>query len=122
MKTATEALNQLFAAINRNDMTAITKNFDPEIVRIEPKGFPTAGAYRGVAEVHAHVTKGRGTWAEWTCEPEKFLVNERRPSSGAASSIEGISVRITRGAGTLPQSSTLESRKTQIPAIARADC
>lgn len=22
-----------------------------------------------------HVTKGRGTWAEGTCEPEKFLVH-----------------------------------------------
>jgi ketosteroid isomerase-like protein len=75
MKAATEALKQLFAAINRNDMTAITKNFDPEIVRIEPEGFPTAGTYRGVAEVQAHVTNGRGTWAEGTCDPEKFLVN-----------------------------------------------
>jgi ketosteroid isomerase-like protein len=75
MKTATEALKQLFAAINRNDMTAITEDFDPEIVRIEPEGFPTAGTYRGVAEVQAHVTKGRGTWAEGNCDPQKFLVN-----------------------------------------------
>jgi uncharacterized protein len=75
MKTATEALEQFFAAINRSDMTASTEDFDPEIVRIEPKGFPTAGTYRGVAEVQAHITKGRGTWAEGTCEPERFLVN-----------------------------------------------
>ncbi len=69
----TEALQQFFAAINRNDMQAITEHFDPEIVRIEPEGFPTAGTYRGIAEVQAHVTKGRGSWAEGSCEPEKFL-------------------------------------------------
>jgi hypothetical protein len=28
--------------------------------------------------VQAHVTKGRGTWAEGTCEPEKFLINGDR--------------------------------------------
>jgi len=75
MSTETEALRQFFAAINRNDMQAITKDFDPEIVRIEPEGFPTAGTYRGIAEVQEHVTKGRGSWAEGTCEPEQFLVN-----------------------------------------------
>ena len=75
MNTAIEALKHFFAAVNRNDMTAITTDFDPEIVRVEPEGFPTAGTYRGIAEVLAHVTKGRGTWAEGTCDPEKFLVS-----------------------------------------------
>jgi ketosteroid isomerase-like protein len=75
MKTATEALKQFFEAVNRNDMSAITADFDPQIVRIEPEGFPTAGTYRGIEEVQAHVAKGRGTWAEGTCDPEEFLVN-----------------------------------------------
>lgn len=75
MNTEIEALEQFFAAINRNDMQAITKDFDPQIVRIEPAGFPAAGTYRGITEVREHVTKGRGTWAEGTCEPEKFLTN-----------------------------------------------
>jgi ketosteroid isomerase-like protein len=75
MSTETEALAQFYAAVNRNDMQAITKDFDPEIVRVEPEGFPTAGTYRGIAEVQAHVTKGRGTWAEGSCEPEKFLAS-----------------------------------------------
>lgn len=75
MSIATEALKQFFAAINRNDMHAITRDFDPDIVRIEPEGFPTAGTYRGIAEVQEHVTKGRATWAEGTCEPEQFLEN-----------------------------------------------
>src|SRR6266540_1941627 len=75
MNPEVDALKDFFAAINRNDMQAITKDFDPQIVRIEPEGFPTAGTYRGIAEVQAHVTKGRGTWAEGTCESEKFLTH-----------------------------------------------
>jgi len=75
MSTEIEALEQFFTAINRNDMQSITKDFDPQIVRIEPEDFPTAGTYRGIAEVQVHVAKGRGTWAEGTCLPEKFLVN-----------------------------------------------
>jgi ketosteroid isomerase-like protein len=73
MNNEIEVLKQFFAAINRNDMQGITKYFDPQIVRVEPEGFPTAGIYRGIAEVQEHITKGRGTWAEGTCEPEKFL-------------------------------------------------
>lgn len=79
MSTEIEVLEQFYAAINRNDMQAITKDFDPQIVRIEPEGFgnrPTTGIYRGIAEVQEHVTKGRGTWAEGTCQPEKFFVNK----------------------------------------------
>ena len=75
MKTGTEALEQFFDAINRNDMQAVTQDFDADILRIEPEGYPTAGTYRGIAEVQAHIMKGRGTWAEGTCKPEKFLVN-----------------------------------------------
>lgn len=73
MSLEIDALKDFFAAINRNDMAAITKDFDPQIVRIEPEGFPTAGTYRGLVEVQAHVTNGRGRWAEGSCEPEKFL-------------------------------------------------
>jgi len=75
MKTNAEAVAQFYAAINRNDMQAIANDFDPEILRIEPEGFPTAGTYCGIAEVQSHVKKGRGTWAEGTCEPEGFFVN-----------------------------------------------
>jgi len=75
MSQQTEALEYFYAAINRNDLEAITRDFDPEIVRVEPEGFPTAGTYRGVRSVHEHVKKGRGTWAEGTCDPEKFLEN-----------------------------------------------
>lgn len=75
MSTETEALEALYAAINRNDMDAIADYFDPQIVRIEPGDFPTAGTYRGIAEVQQNVAKGRGTWAEGRCEPERYLVS-----------------------------------------------
>ena len=75
MGTQTEVLERFFAAINRNDMQAIIEDFDPEIVRIEPEGFPTAGTYRGITQVQAHVRKGRGSWAEGTCEPEGYFEN-----------------------------------------------
>ena len=75
MNNEIEILKQFFAAINRNDLQSLTQYFDPQIVRIEPEGFPTAGTYRGIAEVQEIVTKGSGTWAEGTCEPEKFLTN-----------------------------------------------
>ena len=75
MTTGTEVLERFFDAINRNDMEAITRDFDSEIVRVEPEGFPTAGTYRGITEVQEHVRKGRSTWAEGSCEPEKFLVS-----------------------------------------------
>jgi len=72
VKTATEVLGQFFAAINRNDMAAISNDFDPQIVRIEPEGFPTAGTYRGIAR-------------SWNIS---LSVSGRRPSSGPASRIE----------------------------------
>lgn len=75
MRTESETLEQFFAAINRNDMQAVTQYLDPQVVRIEPEGFPMAGTYRGIREVQAHIREGRGTWAEGSCEPEKFLVS-----------------------------------------------
>lgn len=74
MSPEVDALKHFFAAINRNDMQAMTRDFDPQIVRIELEGLPTAGTYRGIAEVREHVRTGRGTWAEGSCEPEKFLI------------------------------------------------
>lgn len=73
MRTATEVLEHFFAAINRNDMQAMVTDFDPKIVRIEPESFSTAGTYQGISEVQEHVRKGRGTWAEGSCDPEKYL-------------------------------------------------
>lgn len=70
----TEALKEVYAALNRNDIPGVLKFFDPEITRIEPAGFPSAGTYCGHAEVRAHLSQGRDTWAEGACTPERFLV------------------------------------------------
>lgn len=69
----TETLKKIYAALNRGDIPAILAFFDPQIERIEPEGFPAAGTYRGLAEVEAHFSKARATWAEGTCEPERFF-------------------------------------------------
>ena len=69
----TEALREVYAAINRNDIPGALKFFDPQIERVELEGFPSAGIYRGHAEVMAHLSQGRDTWAEGTCEPERFI-------------------------------------------------
>jgi len=78
MSHEVEALERFYAAVNRNDLQAMTRDFDPEIVRIEPEGFPTAGTYRGIPAVQEHVAKGRETWAEGSCDPEGFFVNGER--------------------------------------------
>lgn len=73
MSTETDILERFFAAINRNDMEAVTQDFHPDIVRTEPEGFETSGTHRGIEAIRAHLSKGRGSWAEGRCEPEKYL-------------------------------------------------
>ena len=73
MSPKVSALTHFFASINRNDVAAATRDFAPDIVRVEPPGFPTSGTYRGIEAVRAHVTQGRGSWAEGSCDPEQFL-------------------------------------------------
>jgi ketosteroid isomerase-like protein len=69
------ALQRFFDAVNRNDIEAATRDFDPRIVRVEPEGLPTSGTYQGLAQVRKQFAAGRGTWAEGCCEPERYLVN-----------------------------------------------
>ncbi|WP_413944362.1 nuclear transport factor 2 family protein [Bdellovibrio sp. HCB-162] len=68
-------LKEVYAAINRNDIPAVLKLFDPEIERIEPEGFPSSGTYRGLEKIEAHFSQARATWAEGSCEPEQFFVS-----------------------------------------------
>ena len=75
MKREVDILKQLFAAINRNDVQAMIRDFDPQIVRVEPSDSAPADSYRGIEEVRENVRRGRGSWAEGSCEPEKFLFN-----------------------------------------------
>src|SRR5918996_4881980 len=70
----TEAIREAYAALNRNDIPGFVQVFDPQIERIEPADFPQGRTYHGLAAVTAHISKGRGTWAEGSCEPERFIV------------------------------------------------
>lgn len=70
----TEALKHAYDAINRNDIQAFATILDPMVERIEPSDFPQGGTYHGIEAVRAHVAKGRGSWAEGRCEPERFIV------------------------------------------------
>lgn len=74
LEAEVEALREAYGALNRGDIPGMVGVFSPEIVRIEPSGFPGSGTYRGLAAVTAHFEKGRGTWAEGSCEPERFVV------------------------------------------------
>lgn len=70
-------LREAYAALNRNDVPGFVRNFDPQVERFErfePAGFPPAETLRGLAAVTEHVSRGRGSWAEGSCEPERFLV------------------------------------------------
>ena len=70
----TEALREVYAALNRNDIPAAVKPFDPRIEWTDPVDYPGAGTYRGLADVQAHFSRSRDTWAEGSCEPERFIV------------------------------------------------
>ena len=70
----TEALREAYAALNRNDIPATVKAFDPQIEWTEPAEYPGGGTYHGHAGVKAHLSQARETWAEGSCEPEQFIV------------------------------------------------
>lgn len=72
--TETDVLRSMYAALNRNDIAAAVSAFDPEIEWIDPVEDPATGTYRGLAVVKAHFSKSRDTWAEGSCEPERFVL------------------------------------------------
>lgn len=74
MAAAVEALRQAYAALNENDVDGFVAVLGPEIERVEPPDFPLGGTHRGIEAVRAHIAKGRGSWAEGACEPERFVV------------------------------------------------
>jgi ketosteroid isomerase-like protein len=70
----TEALREAYGALNRNDIPAMLKAFDPQIEWTEPAEYPGFGKHHGHAGVMAHLSQSRATWAEGRCEPERFIV------------------------------------------------
>ena len=69
-----EALREAYAALNRNDIPEAVKSFDPRIEWIEPPEYPLGGTYHGHASLKAHLSEARSSWAEGSCEPERFIV------------------------------------------------
>jgi uncharacterized protein len=69
----TETLRGAYAALNLNDIPAMVNAFDPQIEWTEPANYPGGGTVRGHAAVQAHLSKARATWAEGSCEPERFI-------------------------------------------------
>ena len=74
LAAATDALREAYAALNRNDIPAFVKAFDPQIEKTELAESPGGGTYHGLAAVQAHLSQARGTWAEGSCAPERFIV------------------------------------------------
>lgn len=73
MLTDIEAIQKIYESLNQNDIPAVVKFFDPQIVRVEWEGYPSAGTFRGLDEVRAHFISGRSTWEEGSCDPEQFI-------------------------------------------------
>lgn len=69
-----KAIESAYAALNLGDIDGFVRDFDPEILRIEFEGSPMAGAFQGIGAVREHVAQGRSTWADGSCEPERFIV------------------------------------------------
>ena len=73
-----DAIERIYAAINRFDLAAAAAHFDPDILWIEPPDFPTPGVRHGIVAAVAHIENGRGTWAEGACEIEGIFAGESR--------------------------------------------
>ncbi len=65
-------LRQAYSALNHGDVSGFVKDFDPQVLRIEPAEVPDDGTFRGIEAVKAHVAHHRGNWAEGGCEPQQF--------------------------------------------------
>lgn len=62
-----------YQALNQNDVEAVLKLFDAQVVRREFEGTPSGAIVRGLSELKAHFIRGRSTWAEGSCSPEQFI-------------------------------------------------
>jgi ketosteroid isomerase-like protein len=69
----TEALRQAYAALNRNDIPGFVQVFDPQVERTHD--FAEDETYHGLAAVTEHTSRARETWAEGSCEPQRFIAN-----------------------------------------------
>ncbi|HTI50866.1 MAG TPA: nuclear transport factor 2 family protein [Planctomycetaceae bacterium] len=73
LSVAIESLKAAYAALNRNDIPGFLAVFDPQVERFEPPGFPEGQRFLGIDAFTEHTKRARGTWAEGTCEPQRFV-------------------------------------------------
>ncbi len=69
-----QVVRDFYAALNRNDIAAAVRDFNPEFEWVEPAEYPGAGTYRGLETVTEHFLWARGRWAEGSCELERLIV------------------------------------------------
>lgn len=69
------ALFEAYAALNRSDISGFIKDFDTQVERVEPADLPGGGTYRGLEAVKEHFLTARGSWAEGSCEPQRYVVS-----------------------------------------------
>lgn len=69
-----ETVQKIYSAVNEFDLEKFLSFFDSQIERFETFG----GHYKGLEELKANFTKGRGTWAEGGCNPEDFIVQKEK--------------------------------------------
>lgn len=69
-----EAVKKIYAAVNSNDLLEYLKFFDAKIERFETFG----GSFHGLEELKANFSQGRDTWAEGSCNPEKFIIVNKK--------------------------------------------
>ena len=73
-----ETSKQVYAGISRNDVDLVLSLFDADVHRVEFEGLPNSRRYQGHIDLRQHITDGRSTWAEGTCEPIKFISNKNK--------------------------------------------
>ncbi|RLT28189.1 MAG: nuclear transport factor 2 family protein [Chloroflexi bacterium] len=72
LEAETQVVRDFYAALNRNDIPAITAAFAPQIEWTDPAD-AGGGTWQGFAAVTKHFAEARGNWAEGTREPERFI-------------------------------------------------
>jgi hypothetical protein len=89
----TEALKETYAALNRNDIEAAVRPFDPQMIWIEPSDYPLGGAYHGRAAVQAWSMRPNGAKGATRLSTRSATA---RPSRCAYSTTSG---RLSNGLG-----------------------
>lgn len=73
MNSSKDIIYQFYTELNRNDVEAAMKLFDPSVFRYEFQDLPATAHFQGLEAVRANFTRGRNTWAEGACTPIEFL-------------------------------------------------